>query len=72
MKNRYWIALGAAVLAATLLAQLLGPHSEDAPWYETVPGFWAVYGLAGGAAVIAMAKLIGKIVQRRPDYYRER
>jgi short subunit fatty acids transporter len=38
---------------------------------ERVPGFWALFGFAGCALIVLIAKGAGKYLLRREDYYRD-
>jgi hypothetical protein len=59
------------VLSALTDAFLLEHHGEF--WWSNVYGFFALYGLAGCLAIIAVAKLIvGPLLQRDEDYYKRR
>ncbi len=68
MKTWHWIALG-LVTALSVAAQLIGPDTLHY-WWDKVPGFWAVFGLAGTALLVGGAMLWGKkVVLRKEDYY---
>ena len=39
---------------------------------ERIPGFWAVYGLAGCFLLVWLAKILGALgIQKREDFYDE-
>lgn len=71
-RNWAWIA-GGLVLAATLVWQLFFWHHEHAVyWYHRVPGFDAVFGLAGTLGIIWFSKTLGEFfLQRGEDYYED-
>lgn len=65
MKRGHWIAL-ALIAGASLVAQLLAePHT----WWERIPGFYAGYGFLGAAAILLVARWIGRLFHRDEDYY---
>lgn len=59
-----------AILALTVIAGFmtdLHPHFE----IEALPGFNAIYGFTICLLMIVAAKLLGMLIKRRDDYYRE-
>lgn len=63
MKRLVWIAL-----AVSLAAELLFPAADPSlPWWHRMPGFHALYGLAGCAVIVAVSKALGKAGLQRPE-----
>lgn len=64
-----WVVF-AAVLALTVLAQLVFPvkgYFGIDGWF----GFGAVFGFAACLVMVVVAKLMGAILKRPEDYYRD-
>ena len=60
------VALGLLVLGALLW----GKPDHPRFFWDRVPAFAAVFGLAGAAALVALARLLGRLGLERPeDYY---
>lgn len=54
--------------AALLIADLLIPRQGYFS-FESLPGFYIVFGFATYAAIVVMAKLLRMFVKRNEDYY---
>ena len=69
MKQWHWITL--AILVVTSMVAGLGHQEPDhGHWWDAIPGFYAVYSIAGSCAVIYLARLLGRwLLQRDEDYY---
>jgi hypothetical protein len=65
--KRLWIVFG-AVLAATVLAELVFPHQPHFT-VERVFGFYALYGFAACVAMILAARALGALLKRPESYY---
>ena len=67
-----WIIAALTVLAAdTLLAGFLhhGGHGHG-HWWDSIPGFFIVFGFAGCALLIFFSKSLGKVfLLKKEDYY---
>lgn len=70
MKRWHWITL-AILFAASVVAGFLGHYEPGhGHWWDAIPAFYAIYGLAGSAALIYLSWLLGKkVLQRGEDYY---
>jgi hypothetical protein len=68
--KRLWIVFG-AVLAATVLAELLFPY-EPHFQVERLFAFYALYGFLACAAMILAAKALGVLLKRPDTHYEER
>lgn len=73
-----WAAAAASVAAEFLLPFLSGPgghevaagaHAEPQHWWTAVPGFYALFGLLGCAAIILISKWIGHAWLMKPEDY---
>lgn len=74
--DRLWrgFVIACAAVAALDLFGLLGIvyHRHVSLFAEGLPGFYAVWGFVGIAALIYLAKRLRRIVMRPEDYYEER
>jgi hypothetical protein len=60
-------ALAAALGLLVLLEYLLIPHEHPVfPWHR-VPGYSAIIGLAGAAALVLLTKALGSLFLQRPE-----
>lgn len=67
MKRILVITLAALILSA-LIDLILGIHGEFA--WSSILGFFALFGLVGGVAIVLIAKWLGHHwLQRKEDYY---
>lgn len=58
-----------AVLAILLVLGFLVPGHPDFSW-ERLPGFFALYGFISCVVIIAVSKILGKLLlTRKEDYY---
>ena len=63
------VAEAAVVLAQVLLPHLFHEHSHHY-WFDSVPAFGSLYGLASCVVIIIVSKFLGKVwLMRREDYY---
>jgi hypothetical protein len=68
MKTWHWIPLG-LVIVLSVGTQII-KRDDLHYWWDKVPGFWAVFGLAGTVLLVGVAILWGrKVVLRKEDYY---
>jgi hypothetical protein len=67
---------GYAALAAVALGEIGAErllHEEPAHfWFESLPAFGSVYGLASCVVIIVVSKLLGKLWLARPENYYDR
>lgn len=60
-----------AILVALALGEVVGPRLvyTDHPhfWFEDLPAWGSLYGLASCAAIIVVSKLLGKLWLTRPE-----
>lgn len=71
MKRYHWIALAVLAVGA-FTTELMIPHDPEhaAHWWNSIPGFYALFGFVGCVAIIVISKWIGKILlQRKEGYY---
>ena len=66
--RRWLVGAGIAVLALSLLAELL-VHLHPAFAFDAWFGFNAVYGFLACVAMVLFAKALGWLVKRPDDYY---
>ncbi len=68
---KWWFygGLAAVALAETVLPRIFhGDHSHF--WFERLPAWNSLYGLASCVVIIVVSKLLGKAwLTRREDYY---
>ncbi len=76
IKRWFYVGLVVVVLAegALALAQKVLPERFESEhshfWFEGIPAWGSLYGLASCAAIIVVSKFIGKVwLMRREDYY---
>ena len=73
MKTIGWLLI-VVIAIATLVAGLAFPSSAHGSGYlwDYIPGFYILFGFAGGVLLAAFAKFIGKlVVLKKEDYYNE-
>ena len=71
---RRWTGLIAVLfflgLAGLVVANVFVRPHEAEYVFDVYPGFWAVFGLVGGLAmVIVMKKIVQPMISRGDDYY---
>jgi hypothetical protein len=70
--TRWWYA----GLAAIALAEVAAPyvlHQDHAHfWFEDLPAWGSLYGLAACAAIVIVSKMLGKVWLVRPENYYDR
>lgn len=67
--NKVWIALGVLFLV-TLGFEFTVLADYDSHWWNAIPAFYALWGLAGCIVIIYVAKFISKkFLNRDIDYY---
>ncbi len=76
IKRWFYLGLAAVALAEIVvaLAQIVLPHmfhGDDSHfWFESIPAWGSLYGLASCVAIIVVSKFLGKVwLMRREDYY---
>ncbi len=59
------------LLTGLIAAEVLFYHAgHHATWFEKIPGFFTLLGLAGGILLMAFAKSLGHfILHRKESYY---
>ncbi len=63
-----WIML--AIMAGLVVADFLAPSHYDRFFWESVPGFGAIYGFVACVVIIIVSKALGYALLYRPeDYY---
>lgn len=64
-------AAAAGVFLACLAAERIFLHGGDhGHWWEAVPGFYAMFGFAGGVFLAVAANIVVmRVVKRKEDYY---
>ena len=46
------------------------PHGAHHGWWDSVPGWWAIYGAAGCAVIVVVSKWLGHaFLQKDEDWY---
>ncbi len=66
-----WSYIGlAAVALAEIVLPLIFHNGHSHFWFENVPAWGSLYGLASCVAIIVVSKFLGKVwLMRREDYY---
>jgi len=59
----------AAVLIISVVLEIAFVTHKTYYWWHEVTGFSLIYGLVGCAVLIVAAKLLGKLIQRKENYY---
>ncbi len=68
LKRCFYGGLTAIVLAEIILPFIFHGHPHF--WFEHIPAFGSLYGLASCVAIIVVSKFLGKKwLMRREDYY---
>ena len=69
--KRWVIAALVVLTAGTLLAGFLHhPEHGHGHWWDSIPGFFIVFGFAGCALLIFLSKALGKaFLNKNEDYY---
>ena len=69
--RHFYVALGSIALV-----ELTAPYVLDAEpghfWFEDLPAWGSLYGLAACAAIIVVSKILGKVWLVRPENYYDR
>lgn len=65
------LALAAGTGAVALALPYVTPVAHHYPWDE-IPGFYAVYGGLGCAAIVLVSKALGKALLQRPEDWYDR
>lgn len=69
MNRSIWI-VSALILGVTLYLEFAFLGDYDSYWWNAIPGFYALWGLAGCAVIIYTAKWIAKkLLNRELSYY---
>jgi hypothetical protein len=67
---KYAWALGAVIVASVIVEAVVHDASHSTAWWHDVPGFDALYGLAGCAVIVVVSKALGALwLQRRETYF---
>jgi hypothetical protein len=70
--KRYFY-IGLAVIA---LVEIVAPYALQAEhghfWFEDLPAWGSLYGLAACVAIIVVSKILGKVWLARPETYYDR
>lgn len=67
--RRGWIVAGLTG-AAGLALPVLFPSGESHGWWDAVPGWWAIFGAVGCAAIVIVSKWLGHaFLQKDEDWY---
>ncbi len=69
MKNWHWSILGLLTLASFIIGMMYhDPHHNH--FWDITPGFWMLFGAAGCAVLVYVAKIIlAPIIYKKEDYY---
>ncbi len=71
MKRWFYLGLGAVALVEIAAPRLL--HADHGHfWFEDLPAWGSLYGLAACVAIIVVSKLLGKLWLVRPENYYDR
>lgn len=57
-------------LGATVVADFIVPHEHKTFFWDSIPGFWSLYGALSTFLMIVVSKAIGHVWLMKPeDYY---
>jgi hypothetical protein len=71
VKRSFYIGL--VVIALVEIAAPYALHAEHGHfWFEDLPAWGSLYGLAACVAIIVVSKLLGKAALTRPENYYDR
>lgn len=69
MKTWHWIALGIITLISLVL-EFVFLADYDSHWWNSIPGFYIIWGFLSCVAIIYISKWIGKLfILSEEDYY---
>lgn len=70
MKKIHWIIL-AVITVISLVVELTMEHDPShSHWWNSIPGFYIIFGFIGCVAIIVISKALGKLfIQKKEDYY---
>ena len=65
-----WLTI-AALVVLVVLAVRFGQPSHPEFWWDSIPGFWAAFGLAGGLFLTWLAKgILARWLERPEEFLR--
>ena len=67
MTRGWWIAAALTLAVSVLLEVLFHDAGHALYWWQALPGFDFVYGLAGCAAIVVLSKAAGAAFLQRPE-----
>jgi hypothetical protein len=68
LKRGFYAGLGALASSEIALPRLFGADHAHF-WFEDIPAWGSIYGLAACVVIIVFSKLLGKLWLTRPDDY---
>jgi len=71
MKTWHWVALG-ILTVISLLLEFTFLADYDSHWWNSIPGFYIIWGFLGCVAIIYVSKWLGKLFIFRPEQYYDR
>lgn len=70
MNKINWIILGVITLISIIVELTMEVDPSHAHWWNSIPGFYIIFGFIGCVAIIVISKALGKIfIQKKEDYY---
>ncbi|MCG2588311.1 MAG: hypothetical protein GVY07_10360 [Bacteroidetes bacterium] len=71
MKTWHWVALG-ILTVISLILEFTFLADYDSHWWNSIPGFYIIWGFLGCVAIIYVSKWLGKLFIFRPEQYYDR
>jgi hypothetical protein len=68
MKGLLFMAFAALALGEVAMTRIFGADHAHF-WFEDLPGWGSLYGLASCVAIIVVSKFLGKVWLTRPENY---
>lgn len=59
--------LWSVLILAAVAEWAFAHHARGAPWWQTLPGVQAVYGIVGCVAIVRLSKWLGRAWLQRPE-----
>ena len=69
---RVWSLCFVAALIVVALPYVVPHEAEHHGWWDSIPGWWAIFGFVGCAVIVVVSKWLGYLfLQKGEDFYDE-